>query len=488
MFAGLDDPDWASMHHAYGPATDVPELLRGLLADDAQAREVALDGLYGAVHHQGDIYDCTIACVPFLLQAVADAHVPDRDGILGLLASIGGAGFDDEHDRDEDDGVEDGSAWRWNARVAHQAVLVGWPTFLGLLADPDPKVRREAPRALLACGEQAAAMLPALRGRLDVEPDPRTRIALVEAIGALAARPATGRADGIDRAAVGSWLANVAADPADPILRIAALTQLARCAPELPPTGLVPAVLAAIRQVYGDDPTPPGTAAAGVATGLGGQASGTSPTPRTLIGALRELRERNDTGRRAPMVGELLPGVHRALGDRVPERIKLLVALLQAPDWEQRVDAVRSAAVLIKGWRGSYGALVALIGEQLADPEPRLPTAAATALEDLDELAAPAADALARCLNASPRAAGPSRRSGLPPAWVTLYEQDLPWTGPVRCSRRWHDSATGEPCRPCAGPWTYRSRPATSASLSPPWERPPLRWSRASASCCATCP
>ncbi len=65
-------------------------MLRGLLADDAQAREIALDGLYGAVHHQGDVYDCTIACVPFPLQAVADARVPDRGGILGLLASIGG--------------------------------------------------------------------------------------------------------------------------------------------------------------------------------------------------------------------------------------------------------------------------------------------------------------------------------------------------------------------------------------------------------------
>src|SRR5262245_11413745 len=65
MFAGLDDVDWASMHHAYGPATDLPDLLRGLLAGDAQAREIALDGLSGAVHHQGDVYDCTIACIPF---------------------------------------------------------------------------------------------------------------------------------------------------------------------------------------------------------------------------------------------------------------------------------------------------------------------------------------------------------------------------------------------------------------------------------------
>jgi HEAT repeat protein len=414
MFAGLDDVDWASMHHAYGPAVDVPDLLRGLLADDAEVREIALDGLYGAVHHQGDIYDCTIASIPFLLQAVANQDVPDRGGILGLLASIGGADLDGEEDG-EGEGEDAASSWYWSARIAHEAVLAGWPTFLGMLADPDPAVRREVPGALLACWEQAAGSLPALQDRLGVEPDPQARLALVEAVGGLGVRAATGRAAGVDRGAVGSWLAGVAADAADPTLRLAALTQLARCAPDMLPSDVVSTVLGLVREAYDDDDQTPaaGTAPAANAEPPG-SASKVSPTPpTTLVGAVRQLHERDDAGRRAPLIGDVLHGLHRALGDRVPERIELLVALLRAPDWELWIDAVRSASVLIKGWRGRYQELVALIGKLLAGPEPRLCHAAAAALEDLYELAAPAADALARRLDAAPR------------------EGDRPWAGPV---------------------------------------------------------
>ncbi|MFK0018946.1 hypothetical protein [Streptomyces sp. NPDC090798] len=55
MFTGIEDVDWASMGHAYtDSATDVPELLWGLASDDPARRDIALDGMYGAVHHQGE--------------------------------------------------------------------------------------------------------------------------------------------------------------------------------------------------------------------------------------------------------------------------------------------------------------------------------------------------------------------------------------------------------------------------------------------------
>src|SRR5688572_246369 len=90
MFAGLDDIDWSSMHHAYGPATEVPDLLRGLVSADPAVRETSLDAMYGAVHHQGDVYDCTLAAVPFLFEAAAAPGLPGRGAIVALLASIGG--------------------------------------------------------------------------------------------------------------------------------------------------------------------------------------------------------------------------------------------------------------------------------------------------------------------------------------------------------------------------------------------------------------
>lgn len=57
---------------------------------------------------------------------------------------------------------------------------------------------------------------------------------------------------------------------------------------------------------------------------------------------------------------------------------------------------------LIRAWRGPYEELVALVGDQLSDPEPRLAEAASHVLEELFGLAAPAADALAARLAADP--------------------------------------------------------------------------------------
>ncbi|MER7187962.1 HEAT repeat domain-containing protein, partial [Streptomyces hyaluromycini] len=89
MFTGIDEVDWASLRHAYGSAKDVPGLLRGLASADAAEREVALDGMYGSVHHQGNVYDSTLACVPFLFALASRTEVQDRGAIVELLVSIG---------------------------------------------------------------------------------------------------------------------------------------------------------------------------------------------------------------------------------------------------------------------------------------------------------------------------------------------------------------------------------------------------------------
>jgi hypothetical protein len=93
LFAGLDEIDWAGLHHAYGPATEVPVLLRSLVDPDPAVRETALDGMYGAVHHQGDVYACTLATIPFLLRIAERPGVPGRPEAVRLLASIGSAGL-----------------------------------------------------------------------------------------------------------------------------------------------------------------------------------------------------------------------------------------------------------------------------------------------------------------------------------------------------------------------------------------------------------
>src|SRR4051794_15912341 len=88
MLDALDDIDWDSLEHAYGPATDVPGHLRGLLAGAADERRRALSGLYAGLCHQGTRYEASAVAVPFLLDLLADEATPDRAAIAGLVAGI----------------------------------------------------------------------------------------------------------------------------------------------------------------------------------------------------------------------------------------------------------------------------------------------------------------------------------------------------------------------------------------------------------------
>ncbi|WP_330453852.1 MULTISPECIES: PBS lyase [unclassified Streptomyces] len=390
MFAGIDEVDWASMEHAYGPADDVPGLLRGLASADPAERERALDGMYGAVHHQGDVYPCTLACIPFLFELVTDPAVVDRGDLVELLTSIGGIdlGEDDEEELDEEEA--EGAA---NYAMAAAAVTANAGVFLTLLADEDPGVRLSAPLALAALHDDPAGVLTLLRARLAAEPDEEVRFALVEAAGRLALR------HGTLAAPVADWLSRLAAEANPPGLRLAALAQLARCAPRSLPDDVVTVVTGLLRKLRtSPGPGGPRTRTA-EAPGAGAEAA-----PVTLLGQVRALSAEENAGRAAPWTADLLRTLHAGLDDRVAERAALLAEQLRSPDPWQRVDAVRLSEGLIGGWRGSYAELVRVVGEQLAAPEPRLAEAASHLLEGLFGLAAPAADALAERVAADPGA------------------------------------------------------------------------------------
>ncbi|MFF8408136.1 PBS lyase [Streptomyces omiyaensis] len=400
MLTGIEEVDWASLGHAYGPADDVPALLRGLASADPAERETALDGMYGAVHHQGDVYDSTLACIPFLLELVADPGVQDRGGIVELLTSIGGIELDDE------DGDLDCPAGSCpddadfvpaaNFAMAAAAIAAGADVFLCLVDDADPEVRLAAPVALASLHPDPARVLRLLRERLTVEPDTEARLALVAAVGRIALRHAALRAETVDWL---GWLARAAQDPG---LRLAALAQLARCAPGRIPDDIVrwvTGLLEEIRTVPRPEPD------------AGGGESGAARFPVTLVGQVRELLEEHAAGRRTPWTEELLRTLHGALDDRVDDRIALILAQLRSPDPGQRSDAVWLCGGLTRLWRGRYEEVVRLVGAQLADPDARLREAATSFLERLFELAGPAADALAGVLAEGP-GGGPSELTG----------------------------------------------------------------------------
>jgi hypothetical protein len=367
LFAGLNNVAWDALKHAYGPADDVPEMLRGLVSPDAATREIALDGMEGAVHHQGDVYDSTIAAIPFLIEAAVHPAAPGRDEILKLLASIGSGGTSEPY------------------RIAAEMVAGSCPAYVGLLSDPDAKVRAAIGQVLRLCHEKLT-VAAAVSGRLEIEPRSEVRVALVETLGAIAAE------NGFDGSAVVRKLEALLATDTDSGVRIAAATELARCGPHLP--NLVPDLVTELVALYGgqrEEPEPVGLR-----------------TP-TLRSHLREATERRGISLE---LAATTRGACWAFGDRVGERTRLVTDLLRTTAKECRLDAVAAARDVIAGWRGDYRELAQTLADQLLDEDRRLSDEAAGLLSVLGDQAT--ADALVVALEAAPRmeseepAAGPS--------------------------------------------------------------------------------
>ena len=86
MLVGLDAEPWSTLSAAYGPAGDVPDLVRRAAAAD----EAALNELWGTVWHQGTVYDCTPTVVPYLVRVLTEPTATDttRSQMAFLLAAI----------------------------------------------------------------------------------------------------------------------------------------------------------------------------------------------------------------------------------------------------------------------------------------------------------------------------------------------------------------------------------------------------------------
>lgn len=418
----MDEVDWASMGHAYGPADDVPALLRGLASTDPAERETALDGIYTAVHHQGDVYDSTLACIPFLLELAASPEVQDRGAIVELLTSIGGIDLDDDELDPEDEEFEDAA----NYAMAAAAVASGADVFVGLLDDQDAGVRLAAPCALAMLHGDPARVLALLRARLEGERDTEVRLALVEAVGRIALRHEALRAESV------TWLTTLLAGDRPPGVRLSALTQLARCAPGLLPDDVASTATALLRAADGDgsadgygygngdgygygdgsadgagtSTTGPGAGAGTTAAGAGAKTTGPGATAADTRAGGAGTAQGHGAGPGTPWADDLLRTLHSALGDRVDDRVALLTGQLSSADPAQRTDAVWMCHGLIRAWRGPYDDVVRLVGAQLGDPDPLLHGAASSLLESLFGLALPAADALAERAGAAGAAGG----------------------------------------------------------------------------------
>lgn len=84
----LDRVPWAELHHAYGPASDVPAQLRALLSPEEATRDWAMFELTGNVYHQGNRWQASRHVVPFLVAMIDDPATPERSQVARLLRAV----------------------------------------------------------------------------------------------------------------------------------------------------------------------------------------------------------------------------------------------------------------------------------------------------------------------------------------------------------------------------------------------------------------
>jgi hypothetical protein len=173
MLVGLNDVPWAKIKHDYGPAVDVPDLIRALVSSDVEVRGTAWYDLHGNLWHQGTIYEATAYAVPFFLQLLKSEVVPNRHEILIYLARLFlGRSYWDVH-KQLTSSLHEAAKPQFAETLrtelswvdaTKQAIRTGKETYLQLLQAKDIGSRIAAAYLLGLIGESENEVLEAIAG------------------------------------------------------------------------------------------------------------------------------------------------------------------------------------------------------------------------------------------------------------------------------------------------------------------------------------
>ncbi|HEX6681235.1 MAG TPA: hypothetical protein VF062_00455 [Candidatus Limnocylindrales bacterium] len=163
MTEDMDAIDWASLGHAYGTATDTPDLIAGLVSDDREQVSDALSELAGSIHHQGSVYPATVAAVPFLVDAALRARHERAHQVLAIAMLA-----DPHHCAGKD------------FPAVRTAVREHAPRLAPLLHDGDDEVRAAVVYLAAQTGMVPAAELARLSE--SAQEEPQLRVALLFAL------------------------------------------------------------------------------------------------------------------------------------------------------------------------------------------------------------------------------------------------------------------------------------------------------------------
>lgn len=86
----LNTVNWKAYRHAYGPASDIPKLLREMAEELPKAAIKALQQLENSIFHQGiaPADEVVLALLPFLLELILHGPAAQRARLLEMLAEM----------------------------------------------------------------------------------------------------------------------------------------------------------------------------------------------------------------------------------------------------------------------------------------------------------------------------------------------------------------------------------------------------------------
>jgi tetratricopeptide (TPR) repeat protein len=200
MLEDLDAIDWTRSKTAYGPATDVPQMLRALDAANADVRAEAFHDAYGNIFHQGTRYPATALAVPFVIELAAQPTPKDLPELLSLISHLVAGYFGPTH------GPRNATGALWGEQVQpmtdygetrellfaiETAAEPAVPLCVKLIAHPSADVRQAAARVLAGLHQFAGRyeVVPRIEDRFAHEDDASARAMLAFALTHLAGAP-----------------------------------------------------------------------------------------------------------------------------------------------------------------------------------------------------------------------------------------------------------------------------------------------------------
>ena len=79
----LDNPRWNELQHAYGSASDIPNLIRQLKTfPTSDGTSEPWFSIWSALAHQGDVYSASFAAVPHVIETLSTDPMKAPDGFF----------------------------------------------------------------------------------------------------------------------------------------------------------------------------------------------------------------------------------------------------------------------------------------------------------------------------------------------------------------------------------------------------------------------